>query len=151
MKKLINSILSVLGLAAGSVAGITYASPAEFAAQAREGQVYSCLSDEGDFALALKLFRIEEQDAVGLIYHVQVIPVQPEGLPMIGHAPFSGGSFENCMIDPELEALLSEPFDVTALESGYATWKDTKGGVFTISVIEATKSIFSIAHQGDNG
>ena len=151
MKKLINNILGVLGLTAGSAAGVTYAGPAEFAAHAREGQAYSCLSDEDDFALALKLFRIEEQDALGLIYHVQIIPVEPEGLSMIGHAPFSGESFGNCMLDSELEAKLPEPFDVTALESGYATWKDAKGGVFTISVIEATKSIFSIAHQGDNG
>lgn len=143
MMRLFSRLLAFIGLAGSAQAGPDYLSPKEFAAAARVGQIYSCLSEDGAHALALKIGAIEELQNVGQVYHVQIIGIEPPDLPPLGHVTLSAISFSRCLLDPEIERLLDAPFDDAGFKEGLEIWRKNSGGVFTVDVTE----IYEIAMQ----
>ena len=142
MRRILTALAGVLGLAQAGAAQ-SYLSPENFAEVAETGGIYTCASEDADLAVAFKIGRIEALEALGQVYHLQVIVLEPAGMPRLGHIPVGPESFVRCREDAAIAARLPEPFDDAAIDEGYNIWRAENGGVFTISIIEAVELILS--------
>ena len=145
MRFVMRILAGLFGLSAAAEAQ----SDAAFAAGAETGQVYLCETVDASLSLAVWIGKIEDGGALGQIFHVQIQPVHPDGLPMVGHAPFSPGSLTACRPGDGAGELLAMSFDDAAFRKGYATWQEAEGGVFTIPVIEAVTTMFGLVGTGE--
>lgn len=133
----------LLGQSAHAAEG--YPSTDTFAAQAHVGDLYSCLSADGEWALFAWIGAID-QVAGQPAYSVQITPVV-HGLPRLGHAPFVAESFSRCLPDPTAADKLGLRFDTAAFETGYSLWKANKGGVFTIDILDIYQTMSPIVTE----
>ncbi|WP_439532857.1 hypothetical protein [Polymorphobacter sp.] len=103
-----------------------------------EGQVWEYKTRPRDKGSLLKIQKIEvlpEFSKTGPVYHVSIVGVRFDGLPLDGtlpHAPFSKTS-----LDKSVTRLSSSKIAFPAVDVGIAHWREARGGIFTITVAEA--------------
>ncbi|WP_054436393.1 hypothetical protein [Novosphingobium sp. ST904] len=120
--------------------GLTGAAPQDRAYT--EGQVWEYRTRPQDAGSLLKIQKIErEPESAGLpiVYHVSIIGLHFEGLPVGGelqHAPFSKSA-----LDMSVTKLASANPAFPDAGPGMAQWKEARGGVFTISVADAVSFV----------
>lgn len=112
------------------------------------GQVWSLKSTPPTTAKVV-IGRIEDWNNK-VVVHVSIVDIPaPKTSPgsgrstNIGHMPFERSALANS-VDRLLatNATLEPNF-----ESGYAQWKDAKGGIFTISVPQAIEAVFQVLER----
>lgn len=103
-----------------------------------EGQVWEYQTRPDDKGSLLKIQKIEvspEFTKIGPVYHVSIIGIHFDGLPVDGtlqHAPFSRGS-----LDASVTKLSASKAEFPDANGGIAEWRKAQGGVFTVTVAEA--------------
>lgn len=130
--------LACLGLA--MVAGALAATPT--VDRYSEGQVWEYKTRPADKGSLLKIQKIEnlpQSAKTGSVYHVSIIGLHFVGLPLNGelqHAPFSKVS-----LDASVTKLSSSKAAFPDASGGLADWRQSQGGVFTITVAEAVSFV----------
>ena len=103
-----------------------------------EGQVWEYQTRPGDQGSLLKIQKIEVSPQFtksGPVYHVSIIGIHFDGLPVNGtlqHAPFSRAS-----LDASVTKLSASKAEFPDANGGIAEWRKAQGGVFTVTVAEA--------------
>ncbi|MES2303440.1 MAG: hypothetical protein V4521_15420 [Pseudomonadota bacterium] len=107
-----------------------------------EGQIWHYATRPGDEDSILKIQKIEllpEFAEQGGVYHVTIIDVHlgtPRRLRTIHHAPFSKAALEE-----SVEKIISSNRQIPGAEDGISHWRESRGGIFTVSVADAVSFI----------
>lgn len=107
-----------------------------------EGQIWQYATRPGDKGSILKIQKIDllpEFAEQGGVYHVTIIDVHlgmPRRLGTIHHAPFSKAALEE-----SVEKLTLSNRQIPGAEDGISEWRESRGGIFTVSVADAISFI----------
>jgi len=128
--------VGLAGAALAFTAGLAVAgSPSK---QYAQGQVWEYRTRPEDKGSLLKIQQIDvlpEFAKTGPVYHVSIIGLHFDGLPLDGtlrHAPFSKSA-----LDASVTKRSSSKAVFPQIGDGVAEWTQARGGVFTVSVAEA--------------
>jgi hypothetical protein len=137
-------LLACLGLMMGAFAIAATPATDTYA----EGQVWEYKARPQDKGSLLKIQKIEalpEFADKGSVYHVSIIGLNFNGLPLAGyiqHAPFTKGS-----LDASVTRLSSSSVEFPDASGGIAEWKRAQGGVFTVTVAEAVSFVEQMVRE----
>ena len=112
------------------------------------GQVWEYRTRPADAGSLLKIQKIEtdpEAAKYGPIYHISIVGVHLFGQPAaiaIAHLPVS-----RSVLDESVTRLVTSDAEFPDVEEGIASWREAKGGVFTIPVDEIVMTVDDIASQ----
>jgi hypothetical protein len=113
------------------------------------GQIWEYHTRAIDAGSLLKIQKIEsdpEATKYGPIYHISVVGVHLFGQPAasaIAHLPVS-----RSVLDESVTRLVTSDAAFPDADEGIASWREAKGGVFTIPVDEIVMTVDDIAAQG---
>ena len=133
-----NSLLTLLG-ALAAVFGTTPDRPPY-----QPGQVWEYATRPQDSGSRIKIQQIE-QAPDGTIYHISMIGARigPDGKPaQVAHLPVSRRT-----LDASVTRLGPQDTAFPDAAEGIATWRENKGGVFTISLAEIADTLESSLRQ----
>lgn len=102
------------------------------------GQVWKYKTRASEEDSRLIIGKIETLEKSGNVVHIKLIrlkiksPTAPGGYSTnMSHAPITESKLQESVTE-----LTNEKADIEGFEEGYNTWRDAKGGVFTITVNE---------------
>jgi hypothetical protein len=103
------------------------------------GQIWKYETRPGEEDSTLTIVKVESYPELGVVVHVAIGNIQvqnphaPNGISdTIGHMPFSEKA-----IDDSVTELLGVASELPDYEDGYQSWRESQGGVFSITVAEA--------------
>jgi hypothetical protein len=115
------------------------------------GQIWEYATRPGEASSRLTVLKVESAEKLGEIVHIRLDGVAIKGpkgetVTTISHLPYS-----ELALRKSVTRLAREKVQVPDFAEGYKSWKDAKGGVFTIPVSECVEIMVCTHGPGDRG
>ena len=130
---------SWMAVGAATILAMSGLGPARAAPPYKVGQVWSYDTRAQDSGSLLKIGAVEDEGAIGLVYHISLIGVRfgpDHRVTVVGHLPVSQSTLDTSVTElTPSDAIFPDP------SQGITEWRAAHGGVFTIPIKEIIAAV----------